>query len=149
MGKSGTDRGSPSRPLGVFLIALVQILHGLWYLLITLVLFAYSSSASDEGKGGMAGISFILALAYFLLGVLYLWLARGIVKGQEWARRRGINAAEFAIVLILIGGLVFQSRVLVPESPFWTIIGNALIIWYLRRDKVRRFFAARSATGRR
>jgi len=148
MGTGRTAQGRPSRPLGVSLLALLQIFHSFWYVLIALGLLAFSSSTSDEGKSDLAGVALLLALAYFMLGVYGLWLARGYVKGFEWARRRGINVAEFAIVLLFIGILVFKGRIFVPDSPFWTIVGNIIIIWYLGRDKVRRYFASYSAVRR-
>lgn len=135
----------PTRPLGVVFLALLQIWHGIWYLLIALVFFAVSSTADEAGNKDKSGLAFLLALVYLALGIYALWLARGYVKGYEWARRRGVSVAAFAIALILVGILIVKLQVFVPDSPFWTIVGNVVIIWYLRRDKTRKFFAARTA----
>jgi len=143
-----TVQRAPPRPLGILLLALLQIWHGLWYLLITLVFFAVSSRADEAGDRSKSGLVFLLALVYLVLGIYALWLARGYVKGFEWARKRGISVAVFAIVLVLVEVLVVKLSVLLPDSPFWTIVGNVIIIWYLRRDKTKKFFASRSGLAR-
>ena len=149
MAMGRTDQRPPPRPLGILLLALLQIWHGLWYLLITLVFFAVSSTADEAGDGGKSGFAFLFALVYLVLGIYALWLARGYVKGFEWARKRGISVAVFAIVLVFVEVLVVKLHVFLPDSPFWTIVGNVIMIWYLRRDKTKKFFASRSGLARR
>lgn len=149
MAMDRTVQRPPSRPLGVLLLALLQIWHGLWYLLITLVFFAVSSTADEAGDRNKSGFVFFLALVYLVLGIYALWLARGYVKGLESARRRGISVAVFAIVLVFFEVLVVKLHVFLPDSPFWTIVGNVIIIWYLRRNKTKKFFASRSGIARR
>jgi len=139
-----TTRSLPPRPLGVVLLALFQVLQGFWYLILTLIFLALSSVTSDEGNKALSGILFLLGLAYLVLGVYVLLLARGYVKGYEWARRRGISIATFAIVLVIVEIFIVKLQVFLPDSPFWTILGNIVIIWYLGREKTKRFFASRS-----
>jgi len=146
---SRTTQKAPPRPLGVVLLALLQIWHGFWYLIITLVFLSMSSTADDAGNTDKSGLAFLLALVYLVLGIYALWLARGYVKGFEWARRRGISVAVFAIVLVFVEVLVVKLHVFLPDSPFWTIAGNVIMIWYLRRDKTKKFFASRSGLARR
>jgi len=110
-----------------------------------LILVAVSSTASEEENEDKAGLAFLLALIYLVLGIYALWLARGYVKGFEWARRRGVSVAVFAIVLTFVGIFIVKLQVFAPESPFWTLVGNIIIIWYLRREKTRKFFASHLA----
>ena len=147
MGATMTTVSHPSRPFGVVLLSLYQILQGLWYLVLSLVLLALSSRAGDEGDKALSGVLLLLGLAFLVSGVYSLWLARGYVKGHEWARRRGIGIAIFAIVLVFIEIIIVKLQVFLPDSPFWTIVGNIVIIWYLRREKTKKFFASRAARG--
>ena len=134
----------PPRPLGVVLLALLQIWYGFWYLLLALVFLAVSSTADAAGNADKSGLAFILALVYLALAVYSLWLARGYFKGHEWARRRGISVAVVAIVLVFVGIFVVKLQALLADNPFWTIVGNIIMIWYLGREKTKRFFASRS-----
>jgi hypothetical protein len=89
----------------------------------------------------------LLAMAYLALGVMALLLARGYVKGLEWARRRGTSVALFAIFFAILSAIILPDRA-DPGSPFWTIIFNAIVIIYLRSEKVRRYFKAYTAANR-
>lgn len=72
-----------SSPMGIVLLAIIQLLTGLWDLLLSLALL-------DVAKGNATeGLVNILGIAYLILGLSSLWLARGYAKGYEWARRRG------------------------------------------------------------
>ncbi len=139
------DQGPPRRPLGVTLLALLQLWHGVAYVLIFLFFAAASSTMTEPDEKKFSGIVFLLAIVYLLMGVYGLWLARGYVKGYEWARRRGVAIATFAIVLIPIEYLILRIPGLLEESPLITIIGNVIIIWYLSRSKVKSYFASRTA----
>ena len=103
-----------------------------------------SSTADAAGNADKSGLAFILALVYLALAVYSLWLARGYFKGHEWARRRGISVAVVAIVLVFVGIFVVKLQALLADNPFWTIVGNIIMIWYLGREKTKRFFASRS-----
>jgi len=127
----------------------VQIWNGFLYLLITLAFLAVSSEADESGNRGLSGFALLVALVYMVVGIYSLWLARGYVKGREWARRRGISIAVFGIVLMFVGIIFAKLAFLVPGSPLWTLVGNIIIIWYLGREKVKRFFASRTAALRR
>jgi hypothetical protein len=137
----------PPRPLGVVLLALLQIWHGLWYLLLSLF-FLVVSAATASGSSAVSGLATLVALAFLVLGFYALWLARGYVKGYEWARRRGIGVALFAIFLVVVEVAIVKLQVFLPSSPFWTVVGNIIIIWYLRRAATKRYFASRTAARR-
>ena len=149
MASGRTNQRLAPRPLGVVVLALIQILNGLSYLAVSLVLLALSSSAEESGERQKSGFALLLAIVYLILGIYALWLARGYIKGYEWARKRGIGIAVFAIVLLFIGTMFAKLSFFVPESPFWAIVGNLIIIWYLSRPKVRKYFASRTASRAR
>lgn len=147
-------RRTPSRPPGITLLAVLQILSGLQLLGGCVFLFVLSSKANtpevqDALKGSLwiaekvALISLWLGVVYLMLGVSALWLARGYVRGYGWARRRGRMIAALAVLFAVVAILVLPNRV-DPGSPWWTIIFNAGIIIYLGRPKVLAYFASRS-----
>jgi len=150
-----TAKRKPSRPLGVTLLALLQILTGIQLILSALVSFAISSwAATPEGQAEIAELSvrlaenasliwFLLALVYLALGIAALLLSRGYLNGREWARRKGRVVAAFAILFALIGAIILPVRV-GPDSPFWTIVFNVIVIMYLGSSKVRAYFRAHS-----
>jgi len=84
-------------------------------------------------------VFFIIAVVSLVLGVGALWLARGYVKGFEWARRRGRTVAALAILVAVFGAIFLPPRI-DAGSPFWTIVFNAIVIAYLGRAKVRAYF---------
>ncbi len=149
MAGSRPVRRPAPRPLGVVLLALVQIWNGLLCLLVSPVFLAKSSKAEELGDERLSGFAFLAAFVYLVVGIYSIWLARGYVKGYEWARRRGIRIAVFAIVFMFVGIIFAKLAFLVPGSPFWTIVGNIIIILYLGEEKVKRFFASRTAALRR
>jgi hypothetical protein len=81
----------------------------------------------------------LLSVAYLVLGIGSLLLARGYIHGREWARHRGRILAALAIVFALFGGLILPRR-LDPGSPVWTVLFNIIVIVDLGSGKVKRFF---------
>jgi hypothetical protein len=138
-------------------LALLQIITGLQLLIGGLWLLGLSSVAdtpdvqtklADPWVAANAKPIFgLLAIAYLVLGVMAMLLARGYVKGIEWARRRGSSVAFFAIFFAILSAIILPNRA-DPGSPFWTIIFNAIVIIYLRSENVRRYFKTHTAANR-
>jgi hypothetical protein len=134
----------PPRPFGVLLLALAQILQGLTYLSIAIVLELVLLAGAVE-NADKRGFVALFGLIYLFLGVYALLLARGYLRGYEWARRRGIGMATFAIVVAIVAIFIIKVQGLLTGSPFGTIVLNLVIVWYLRREKTKRHFASRQA----
>jgi hypothetical protein len=140
------------RPLGVTFLAILQVIAGIQSLGTALFFFALSSWAkSPEGLADLAesgvwvlknagGLFFLLACVYLIFGIGSLLLARGYVKGFEWARRKGRLIAVLAIVLAILG-IALLPNVVAAGSPFWIIFSNAILIAYLGSRKVRAYFS--------
>ena len=144
--------GRRKRPLGVTLIALLQLISALQMLLVAVVAFVIASVAStpevQEELSSALGehVAESIAPIFVAIGVVALSialfsfvLARGYLKGYEWARRRGRKVAFLAIILAVFSLLLIPSRT-DPGAPIWTILLNLFILTYLGRRKVRRFF---------
>ncbi|MFW6197199.1 MAG: hypothetical protein ACOC5D_07705, partial [Thermoplasmatota archaeon] len=108
------------RPTGVTILAVLYVLHGLfWLSLIPTISYVVSTSGVDfpvEVTGICWGISLILMLFYF--GIAY-----GLLKGSGWAR-------TLAILFAIIGLL---------NIPIGTIV-SIIILIYLFKDDVKAYF---------
>ena len=155
MSPDGNGRGRFQRPLGVTILALLQILTGV-QLLVSFLFYVSLSSwvKTPDGQAALlklnsqwlaqnaSGLLFLLAMAYLILGASSLLLARGYVKGKGWARRRGRLLAILAILFAIFGAIILPNR-LDPGSPFWTVAFNAVVFIYLGRPKVKAYFGVR------
>jgi hypothetical protein len=140
-----------NRPIGVILLAVLQFASGVQLLIGSIAYLALVSWArTSEGVAELAKtgewalenagrLFLLLSVAYLVLGIGSLLLARGYIHGREWARRRGRIVAALAIAFALLGGLILPKR-LDAGSPVWTVLFNILVIVYLGSGKVRRFF---------
>jgi hypothetical protein len=150
MADRSKSRGS--RPLGVTVIALLQIVSAVQMLAVALVAFIIASIASspevqDElsstvGEGvadNIATIFLLIGIIALAIAVFSLILSRGYLRGREWARKKGRKIAFFAILLALVSLILIPSRT-DPGAPIWTILLNVFIFVYLGRARVRRFF---------
>jgi hypothetical protein len=136
----GSQRNRPvKRPLGVTILAIIAIVAGIQSLGTGLVLVSLSSTLEKS----ISGIVSLIGLGFLIVGLSYLLLARGYVKGRERSRRKGRMIAGFAIFLAIAGVMILPAK-LAPESPVWTVFFNVVIILYLGRPRVKAFFASRS-----
>ena len=127
------------RPLGVTILAIIAIVAGIQSLGTGLALVSLSSTLAKS----ISGIVSLIGFGFLIVGLSYLLLARGYVKGRERARRKGRMVAVFAIFLAIAGVIILPTK-LAPGSPIWTVFFNFVIILYLGRPRVRAFFASRS-----
>ncbi len=127
------------RPLGVTILAIIAIVAGIQSLGTGIALVSFSSTLEKS----ISGIVSLIGLGFLIVGLSYLLLARGYVKGRERARRKGRMIAVFAILLAIAGVIILPAK-LVPESPVWTVFFNVVIILYLGRPRVKAFFASMS-----
>jgi len=143
------------RPFGILVLTIVQIFSGLQLLGGALWAFAVAAIASTSEAQELlaeaispwmaqnAGTLFlILGIALLVLAMWSFLLARGYFKGLDPARRKGRRMAVYAIVLAVIGIILVPNRT-DPGSPWWTIILNAAIYFYLGSEKVKSHFGCR------
>lgn len=123
------------------MLALWEFAVGIQMVLVGLAFLSFSGTLL-EGSAWRS-LAFLIGLGYFVIGVSALLLARGYVKGYESSRRRGRSVAAFAIAFAILGVLFLPPK-LSPDSPFWTIVGNVVILLYLGSDKVVAYFKGRS-----
>ncbi|OGS43714.1 MAG: hypothetical protein A3K76_04700 [Euryarchaeota archaeon RBG_13_57_23] len=127
----------PERPWGIILLAMWEIWVGIQMVIVGLAVVSFSSTLVEGST--WRNIVFLIGLGYFVIGISALLLARGYMKGYESSRRRGRSVAKIAILWAILG-VLFLPPTLAPDSPFWTIVGNVIILLYLGSDKVVAYF---------
>ncbi len=128
----------PPRPLGVAILAILEIIIGVIDILVGIVLlFGFFFAVSIFGFGMYAGFElFLLPLALFLLifGLFAFILAFGLWSGQGWAWVLSIILAVIGLVVSLVGLLLGSFVNIIPLALY------AIILLYLNTYHVRAFF---------
>jgi hypothetical protein len=127
----------PSRPLGVTILVVLQIIAGIVDIVIGLLLaLVYAIAASFLGLGlkGFAALVLPSSLLFFAMGVFSFILAYGLWTGQGWAW-------TFSVILALIGlGISTIGLFLGDYANIIPILFYTLILIYLMTYNVRAFF---------
>lgn len=129
----------PPRPLGIVILAVLQILSGIGDVFIAvLLLFAFIFLGGVKG-GVPADALLFLGILALILGAFSFVLAYGLWTGKGWAWGLSIIGAVIGLALgllwLVVSGLTPQSLTsLVP------IILSAIILIYLNTSGVRAFF---------
>jgi hypothetical protein len=139
------------RPLGVTILAILEILGGLFELLLAFGFFALAALINVADIRNRIGTSvpdwvlnnapvFFGALGVFFLimGILSLVLAWAFLKGKNWARLLAIIFLVLSIIGSVIGIIGGTSLVSVAIS----ILIPLIIVWYLFRPNVKQWFTA-------
>jgi uncharacterized membrane protein (DUF2068 family) len=152
--EQGRQEQEKRRPFGVTIIAILTIIGGIAFLAsgITAVTVApflsghstiSNSNAVTPATAGtlvtipqtlLVGLSAGIGGALLALGIAYFVMAYGLLKGKGWA---------WTITLILssIGiALGFVSIVTGHVGSIFTVIVNAVIVYYIYRPYVKSFF---------
>ncbi|MGA7368620.1 MAG: hypothetical protein WBX01_05775 [Nitrososphaeraceae archaeon] len=162
--------GTKTRPLGVTIIAILAIIGGILLVfggLSLLVFGAFFSAVTFEDQQQLqpqeaselqpltqffGGFGIAIGAIILAVGVGYLVVSYGLLKGNGWARMVAVVLTIVAIVVQLAG--VISSSVLSQSLPsdlealasgiFAHIIGiaiNGVILYYLYRPNVKAYFA--------
>jgi hypothetical protein len=132
-----------SRPTGVTVMGVLQILGGLgslglgFFLAATYAFLGSLMASGSEGVAFSAGFGGFLVVAgviiggiLMLIGIANLVIAYGLFKGKGWA---WMLCLIFAVISAVFGILMFPVGIV-------TILFNALIIYYLTRRNVKEYF---------
>jgi hypothetical protein len=140
------------RPLGVTLLAILQILGGIGLFLLSLVMFGLGAlfgtmSAFPEIEQqlpqwfvNVGAIAFISVGVFLLiLAIVNFILARGFLKGKRWARMFGIIVAFLEILSVVITAVSSGSLTQVASIGFGALI-PILILVYLMLPNTKAWF---------
>ncbi len=132
-----------TRPTGVTILAILEIIGGIFSLLAAAALFALGALVGEAGMemgealpgiGFLAGtLAALLGGVFIITGLVAFLLAYGFWTGKGWAWILGII---FSIIGIVLGVVSLIGN---PASIVGILI-NILIIYYLTRPHVKEWF---------
>lgn len=136
-------KAKAERPLGVTILAVLDILGGIIALLLGLVYMSLSATLAQTGAviAGGSGLfalfgAFIIALGliFLILGILAVAVGWGFWKGSGWAWL-------FSLVLYVIGVILGVISLAVGDvASIVIIIIGALLVYYMFRPNVKAWF---------
>ena len=124
---------SVGRPTGVAILAILEAIAGVYYLVTGYGEFIATSIIRTLARSGIPSdiiplISRFVGAVLIIFGLVSLLLAWGLWTGKGWAR---MTALVFAILSIIVSLISFHLIGLVID---------VIIIYYLTRPNVKQFF---------
>jgi len=117
----GSGLSTEGRPTGVAILAILEAIVGVYYLVTGVVEFLTSAIISL--------IPSVLGTMLIIVGLLSILLAWGLWTGKGWARTVALVFAILGIILAVI-----------PPFHFVGLVIEAIIVYYLTRPNVKKFF---------
>jgi hypothetical protein len=157
-----------NRPLGVTIIAILSIISGILLLFGGLGLVVagalFNAASSDvttnsnslQSIGPTFGIALlIIGSILLLIGIGYLAMSYGLLKGKGWARSITIVLTIISIVIQVISGITNSILAAsITNNNNYAVYGfsgqiigiiiNIVILFYLYRPNVKEFFGKHS-----
>jgi hypothetical protein len=127
----------PPRPIGITILVILQILAGIFDLLIVaLLLIAYAVAFSFLGMtlSGLGIFLIPLVVVFLILGILSFILAFGLWTGKHWAWVSTVILSVIGIALSVVGAILGNYLDVV------LIVLYVLMLAYLSTNGVRAFF---------
>ncbi|MFP4170111.1 MAG: hypothetical protein ACLFUV_03710 [Methanomassiliicoccales archaeon] len=136
------------RPLGVTFLSLLALLLGLIYLLEAVAYLLVSMDADLQGL--MEGRNRFLVdhaqaiftsvgVALLILGIVFLLLCYGLLRGEWWAWTLGMVMGVISLVSHVANALVNISLSTMYTSVMGILLAS-LFLYYLSRRRVRWYF---------
>jgi len=133
----------PSRPIGITLLAIVQILIGVVGLLASIAIIGLAALFS-----ALPGVGSLLATGGLIIGGISLffsiiWLATGVgfLHGKHWAWTLGML---FTVISVL--GAAYVAYIGVFQAVYALVFWVIMLV-YLTRHHVKVFFGSGTFTG--
>lgn len=130
------------RPLGITILALLEVISGLMLLLSGVALAALlgvmgatCSQMLGLGAFGVLGtlVGTVLGSLLIILGLISFLIAWGLWTGRGWAWTLGFVLAIIGLIMALLGFNIVS------------ILINLIVIYYLTRPHVKAFFGKAKA----
>ena len=141
---------NPNRPIGVTIIAILIIIGGIALLIGGLLFMTFagilsSSETTSHSPINIAAlISLPLSLGMVIIGIIYLIVSYGLLKGERWAWLITIIVTIIGLIIqvvsAIITGLISSSLETALVTHIVGIIVSGIIIFYLYTPNVRAYF---------
>jgi len=142
------------RPIGVTIIAILTIIGGialliggLGFIALAGILSLASTEVSSSGSVDIAALDIlpmILGIFMVIIGIIYLIVSYGLLKGKGWAWIVTIIVTIIGLVIQIISavttGLLSSSLASGLATHIIGIIISGIIIFYLYRPHVKAYF---------
>lgn len=134
----------PPRPLGISILAIIELLFGVISLVLGAILAAASGSIVSAAKsvglgsigaGALGTVIAILGGGLVIAGLIGILIGWGFWTGRGWARIVAIILTAIGV----IGGLV--ALLLGIYTGIVGLVIDVLILWYLFRPSVKAYFS--------
>jgi len=127
---------SLTRPYGLIVIIIVQVLAGLLSLIGGIVPSVFSLSSQAQGLGFLQFLAPVLPTVLIVLGVFYLSLSYGLWKGYGW-----VWATEIVFILVhIVADIGFVASRSFAIDKLIGLVIILLILCYLLLPGVRAYF---------
>jgi multidrug transporter EmrE-like cation transporter len=131
------------RPIGVNLIAILFLLTAAYLIVVGAVMLLRPGTISmSAGADLLGGLEVAGPYMFLLIAVVATAIGVGLLRLHNWARRLGILAALFGMVLLLpaVSSAVLDFRI---AKLVWGGLGvmvRAMIVWYLYQQPIKEAF---------
>jgi hypothetical protein len=140
------------RPIGVTILAILQVLFGLLMLLTSFVFFGlaaifampdFINQVRDQLPQWLlnmgSGVFLVVGLVILLVAIISFLLARGFLRGQRWSRTVGNILAVLEIISIVFTAAASLNVANIASAGFSAII-PVIILLYLMLPHVKAWF---------
>ena len=129
----GSGLSTEGRPTGVAILAILEAIVGVYYLVTGFGEFFASAIIGSLARSGISSdlipmIPRALGTVLLIFGLVSLLLAWGLWTGKGWARTVALVFAILGIILSLISFHIIG------------LVIDAIIVYYLTRPNVKKFF---------
>jgi hypothetical protein len=141
-----------NRPIGVTILAILEILTGLGTLLAALGMFAIAALSTNQEIIDQLGpdvptwlidtapaLFAALGAIFLIIAIVSFILAWGFLRGKSWARIIGIVFAVISIGMSIVSAVISFSAVGLVSLGFSVII-PVIILLYLMTANVKAWF---------
>lgn len=141
------SNSNTNRPVGITIIAILIIIGGIALLVGGLGFVALGgilSEISSNSSIDIASLSSLpLGIGVVIMGLIYLAVSYGLLKGKGWSRIITIIVTIIGMIIqivsAIISGLVSSSITAIVPNIIGIII-SGIIIFYLYRPNVKAYF---------
>jgi len=127
-----------SRPVGIAILAILEILGGILVILFGALSGTILSSIATAPNMAMLGpVAGVIGIAFVILGVIALVNGYGLWTGMKWAWWLTVVIAVISVIVNLL------SLVHANFGALGGIIVEAIILYYMTRPNVKAYFGVK------
>jgi hypothetical protein len=131
------------RPFGITIIGIIFVINGIWFLIRAMFLVITFTFYNIGTPSDIVKLSIIVGYVLTSFAITSFIVARGLLKGKEWAWTLSIIFVIVSLFFYIIGIplLVTEEHIedIGPVDIANLIVGS-IFIWYLFRPNIKEYF---------